>query len=80
MRHDQELFFIKVDLIGSILQIDSQIAFTRLQRQVMDSFIFLLFPYFMLFLLRRQRKTGTYLDDITALYLILLYRRRQVKT
>ena len=79
MGHDQELFLIEVNLVGGILQINGQIAFVRLQRQIMDGFVFLLLPYFVLFLLRGQRKTGTYLDDIAALYFLLLYGGRQVK-
>ena len=41
MRDNQELLVIKIDLVSGILQIDSQITFTGLKRQVLH-----LLPFF----------------------------------
>ena len=37
MRDNQELLVIKIDLVSGILQIDSQITFTGLKRQVLHA-------------------------------------------
>ena len=52
----------------------------RLQRKIMHLTLFLLFPYFMFLTLGRKRETGTDLDDIAALNLLLLDGRRQLQS
>lgn len=80
MGHDQELFIVKLDLIGGILQINSQVT-PRVPAMAGNGRLHpLSFPILRALLSAKARETGPHLDDITALYLILLYRRRQVKT
>lgn len=81
MRDNQELFVIKIDLVSGILQIDSQITFTGLKRQILHLLPFLFLPDLMLLRLRRQRISGPRLYDITRLYLLpLLNRGRQIQS
>ena len=79
MGYNQILFIVEIDLIGGILQIDSQVALLGLQGQIVHLSL-LLFPDLMFVGLRRQGVAGTGLDDVARLDAVLLDSRGQIET